>query len=776
MSFVNAGLLTAGLIAVAVPILIHILLRRRRKPVAFAAMRFLLEAYKQRRARTRLEQLILLLLRCLVVLLVAIALGRPLLGGGGLAGQRPTELVLLLDNSLTASAQIEPGDEEPTTELDLLKDEALAALATLDPSRGDRAALVLLGSPAEPIIWPATTDLAAVRRRIESAGATDGLADLHGAAALLTQLDEPKAVDRRAVVLSGYRAGSVALDRPLPALDEQTAFVSIQPAAAPRPNVWIESLRAGRRVVVPGSPLAAAQQLAVTLARDEASARTEATTRVSFTWRSSGNQSTPTKRETTTAQARWSPGQTEITISAPVPPVAGSARDDSDLDLGPAGIALLDASIASHSGPDAIKRDGLRAAAIERRESIRVGVVARARFGARVGITEFRPADWARAALAPSATTRGDGRDTGGIQPIDLDPGSLDPGRVAGLDAAVVLRPDLVTPAGWRQLAAIPRRGGVLIVAPPAEDAANLWPDRLAEALAGITDSFITASRDPVELSPGERLAAGPVPTTGDPLGLLRGELDALAGAVTAARLLEIQPGDASVLLQTESGRPLLTHLTPSSGDGAVVVFASAVDPAWTDLPAKPLFVPLIQELVRQGIGPGRRVVGFEAGANAPVIDAAVELADPRTGEARRAASPTEAVPVRRAGTLVARGDNGAALALLIAAPSAGASDTSPTPADQVAAWLAPLAGGEPPEFAPSGEVAGHLRAEGERGRPFDWPLLALALACAAAELILARYASHAFRRGTAQFAAEDRHAMQDWRRDHAGPTEEPAR
>ena len=83
MSFLNPTLLALGLSCIAIPIAIHILMRRRRKPVPWAAMRFLLEAYRQQRRRTRFEQLLLLAARCLLVAALAVALGRPALTAAG---------------------------------------------------------------------------------------------------------------------------------------------------------------------------------------------------------------------------------------------------------------------------------------------------------------------------------------------------------------------------------------------------------------------------------------------------------------------------------------------------------------------------------------------------------------------------------------------------------------------------------------------------------------------------------------------------------------------
>jgi len=61
----------------AVPILIHLLARRRFRRIRWAAMDFLLDAERRNRRRMRLEEWILLLLRCLAVLLLALLVARP---------------------------------------------------------------------------------------------------------------------------------------------------------------------------------------------------------------------------------------------------------------------------------------------------------------------------------------------------------------------------------------------------------------------------------------------------------------------------------------------------------------------------------------------------------------------------------------------------------------------------------------------------------------------------------------------------------------------------
>src|SRR5437762_648695 len=64
----------AGAGAISVPIIIHLLNRRRFKVVTWAAMRFLLAAQKQNTRRMRLEQLILLIVRTVLIALIVLAM------------------------------------------------------------------------------------------------------------------------------------------------------------------------------------------------------------------------------------------------------------------------------------------------------------------------------------------------------------------------------------------------------------------------------------------------------------------------------------------------------------------------------------------------------------------------------------------------------------------------------------------------------------------------------------------------------------------------------
>ena len=103
--FVTSGLAWAALALAAIPIIIHLLNRRKLRKMDWAAMEFLLAALKKTRHRLRLEQLILLLLRTLMMILLALFLARPMLSDTEyslLAGMlKKEEKIFVLDDSLS---------------------------------------------------------------------------------------------------------------------------------------------------------------------------------------------------------------------------------------------------------------------------------------------------------------------------------------------------------------------------------------------------------------------------------------------------------------------------------------------------------------------------------------------------------------------------------------------------------------------------------------------------------------------------------------------------
>ncbi len=111
MGFLN-GLLLFGLFGALVPLVIHLLERRRVPKLEFPSLRFLRELNQRQMRRLNLRRLLLLIIRMMLVATIALALARPTLLGP-LAGlfpeDTPRSVALLIDNSASMALETEQG-------------------------------------------------------------------------------------------------------------------------------------------------------------------------------------------------------------------------------------------------------------------------------------------------------------------------------------------------------------------------------------------------------------------------------------------------------------------------------------------------------------------------------------------------------------------------------------------------------------------------------------------------------------------------------------------
>ncbi|MDB2686964.1 BatA domain-containing protein [Mariniblastus sp.] len=148
--FLNPWMLL-GAAAIASPILIHLLNKRRFKIVEWAAMDFLFQADKKNRRRVQLENFILLALRCLAMLLVALMLARPFLPSSltnVIQQSQKIERVLLVDDSL--SQTVPRGNSTAFDETKIAVKEMIARYAESNKTE-DWLTLMIASDPENPI-------------------------------------------------------------------------------------------------------------------------------------------------------------------------------------------------------------------------------------------------------------------------------------------------------------------------------------------------------------------------------------------------------------------------------------------------------------------------------------------------------------------------------------------------------------------------------------------------------------------------------------------------
>ena len=100
MSFLYP-LLLAGIAAIGIPIILHLIRRQTRKRITFSSLMFLRTTLPRFKSRSRLENLLLLILRCVIVCLLALAFARPFLPKPIEQAQaaRARRIALLVDTS-----------------------------------------------------------------------------------------------------------------------------------------------------------------------------------------------------------------------------------------------------------------------------------------------------------------------------------------------------------------------------------------------------------------------------------------------------------------------------------------------------------------------------------------------------------------------------------------------------------------------------------------------------------------------------------------------------
>lgn len=147
LTFLSPLLIWGTLLGI-IPIIIHLLNRRRFRRVEWAPMRYLKLTIQRNRRRIQIEQLLLLLLRIALPVLLFLLLARPLLNPTGIerwiGGVGRTSHVLLVDDSLSMGyASGGPPSFHRAREV------AGAMLAATRPA--DRCTLVVTSAPTTPV-------------------------------------------------------------------------------------------------------------------------------------------------------------------------------------------------------------------------------------------------------------------------------------------------------------------------------------------------------------------------------------------------------------------------------------------------------------------------------------------------------------------------------------------------------------------------------------------------------------------------------------------------
>ncbi len=736
-SLAYPALAWAGAAAVSVPIAIHLLMRLRRRPVRWGAMRFLMEAFRRHRHRLRVEQLLLLAIRCLIVALLGLALSGPILEAGGLgaAGRIGTTLLLVLDDSLSTRVRVADGADR----FERLRRTARSLINALRPN--DELAIWRSARPGSLLVAAGTVNHDRVGRALEALkprySRSDLDATLHLVAADLEVRDRPR---HRVFVaiLSDWARDAVNLEQKhgeaLARLGKNATLLLSRPMAA-ADNMQIVSLRPLRHLIVANRADWATIPVEVTIRRFMAEAPA-ASSRIELrVVAESGVWSQATRVH------HWSAGErvsVPLNLSLQVRPpdqTTGAGGFDGR-------VVVVKATVQTPLG-DSLAADDERTTLVQLRRRLSVALIDEA-----PGFTGDEPAPrhWLGAALAPNAGRGGDQNDP--VSLLHLNAAALDTKSLDPADAAMVLRPDLLDRSAWTGLRRFVDAGGLVALFAPVVDPSASWGTMLTEVM-GVNWQLGLEPIESVVDAPWSLAADQPVPEV---FAQLTSDWQALLRPVRVQRRLALSvTGSAHPVwlrVNDASRAPLMA--AAGVGDGTVVLLATAISSAWTNLPTKPLWLPLLHEMLRGVLGesgePARLakvLVGDTpvlsnrwSGAMRLVVldeqDASGGVALVRTDEAIVTARELE-----RPGIYTTQPPSGMKLSVNV---DPRAADTRSLDDRSVAEWFAAWS---EPRWLDAADPAAALKRQAPL---FDatWPLLWLIMALVVAETCAARWFSHA--------------------------------
>ncbi len=573
-----------GLLAASLPILIHLLNRRRLQRIQFPAVRFILLSQKRISRSYRLRHWLLLALRTLAVVFLVLLLANPIFqtGAGLFAGGGPVSLVVLLDNSLSMTWS---GDGNGFKQA---KEAAKLLISALND--GDRAALLPTNiTGKETIRLKSQKDVLA--RELDAVEIADGTANLTAALEKAYELlNEPAGQKEIRLItdmgLTGWDQFSLAaLKRVDPSIPVKLIRVGRK---EPPLNASIKEIRLGSQGVGVNIPL----QIEATL----------------------GNF-----------------GPQEIKDMLVQLSIDGQNKEQKLATLSPKGEATVSFQTrvnqaGAHTGQVSLKKDGLAGNAVanftlDAQDKLRVLVVDGDPQTSLVQSESF----FLSRALNPAGE-----RDSSLFLPSVIVPDALNTATLDSYQVVVLCNVAALPDSFVANLQNFVRQGGGLLIF----GGDKIHTDSYNQKLAQVAPAELREKKTGPEAS-GEKIdkldAAHPaLQIFADPILLESLKSSRVWGYTRAS-------ARGRPLISLANGDPLL--LEQKVGAGKAILITTTADRDWTDLPLKTAYLPLVQSLTQYLAG-GKRGQ-LDAGI---AVDSAKEIALPPglVGKSLRVAKPNK--------------------------------------------------------------------------------------------------------------------------------------
>jgi hypothetical protein len=555
VNFLNPVML-AGMAALGVPVAIHLLNRFRVKDTDWGAMKFLQLALRHQERRIKLQDLILLALRLAVFAFAVFAFARPAFKSASTNGgtQGPVAAMIVLDNSASMGRSV-----GPEVCFDRAKRQLGEWLTALDPQ--SLAGLIVVSNRAEPVMPRPVADLAGLRNAVAEATLSDRGSDLSaGVEQAVESLQNLSGLPREIRIVTDGQAG---------AWTRSPGFLKL---ATEHPDIRFVPVIVGDEMPAGCGVVALVPESGAITASSPARFRVE----VANTGRANVRD-LPVKLTTAGGQPG---GQAVISLV----PAGGRAVATVEVSFPAPGPNAVIASIP----PDSFAADNQRSFAFE--VSSQPGIL----------ICEGNPSasavDRGGFFLTHALAAAGDGFavTTTGVEDLstELAPENAPPIAIFLCNTA------LPSPAGLAALSSYVKGGGSLVVFPGDATDPSAWNEQplmaelLPAKLGAVTDD---SEKDPPLAWASNGFTHPITELWNDPK---QGRLS----AIRLSRHFHLTGNDKSRVIAMLADNSIVA-MEGNAGAGRVIIFGTALTPAWSNLPLHPAFVALTQRLVQHLAG-----------------------------------------------------------------------------------------------------------------------------------------------------------------------------
>ena len=547
--FLAQPLFLIGIASAGIPLVIHLIHRRKAPKLPFSTLRFLRVSNERTARRQHLQDIFLLLLRALICALLAIALAQPFLPSSG-SSDGPVAAAIVLDNSMSMSAE-----DEGEARLLAAKEAALAVLA--EAGRKARVVLVLTNPPAGKAEPAVTSDLDAVEREIVNTPASVARGSLPASIAkAVAILDEEREPNKQVFVVSDMQKNSwtVAPGASVESPVSKYPVIVVGCGSTETSNTAINDVTIRARSRVEGEPIAIEARL-----MNYGPRAVKQTATLHLNGRASDRQ--------------------QITLAPGVPAVVSFSHTFTEPGIHSGYVTIDD---------DRLKTDNRRSFSLEIRKRIDVLIVE----DEKAEVSFMAGSFYLAKALDPLA---GQADIRSPIRPVRILTAELPGEDLNNYDALFLVNVGRLEADTAAKLRDYVRAGGGLVIFAGDRVGADHYNEVLADPAAELMPVQFGDIRGVLEDRSEFQRVTGADYT--HPL-LARFKGEGLFNDVQVYQYVsaEVAGRTATTLLSLADGSPLLVENRFESGN--VMMFTTSASDDWSNFPLKQAYLPLLHEIV----------------------------------------------------------------------------------------------------------------------------------------------------------------------------------